>query len=133
MTNVRKYNMFCNNRLYIKTCQKLVITLIINFKFIWSWSNQKLTYFLKEGWNRNCFVRNRKYNIFLLIVLHNRTPDKPYRHWMRTLVCHACFGAWWYLNVTWYLVMRCYQNGDFHDFKGKLRKKNIFLYVFPDV
>jgi hypothetical protein len=37
-----------------------------------------------------------------------------YRHWMRTPVCHACFGAWRYLDVTWYLVLRCYQNGDIH-------------------
>jgi hypothetical protein len=49
-----------------------------------------------------------------LVEFNNRTPDKPYRHWMKTLVCHACFGAWWYLDVTWYLVLRYNQNGDFH-------------------
>ena len=38
----------------------------------------------------------------------NRTP------WLAKM---ACFGAWWYLDVTWYLVLRCYQNGDFQNFK----------------
>jgi hypothetical protein len=27
-------------------------------------------------------------------------PDKPYRQLNEDLVCHACFGAWWYLDIT---------------------------------
>jgi hypothetical protein len=100
-----KHKLVCE--VHFETYEFITQSLFANIRFGgWSDKSSRALSFSRGQENKISFCH-------ILFELSNRTPDKPYRHWMRTLVCHACFGAWWYLDVTWYLVLRCYQNDDF--------------------